>query len=129
MRKISLTQQQISYIVDFRLRPQTKFFYAWSWSTAAFLFLEYELGVVGLASLPRTVSFWENLVLVCSACCAAASLAWAKRRAGRDLIRAGEEDEEIKKREGPRRGSARWCKGKEQQNKEIVRIVKRSLHL
>ncbi len=72
-------------------------------STSAALFLEYEVGVVGVAfALPKTVSFWENLCLVSAAAAAAASLAWAKGRARRDLVWSPAEREAKK---------AKYCKG------------------
>merc|ERR1711976_233911 len=43
-------------------RPHTKFFASWSLATFFTLFYIYQIHVVGFISLPRTVSFWENLV-------------------------------------------------------------------
>ena len=48
-----------------RYRPKTKFFYAWSCTTAAYLFYIYEVKCVGLFwDLPKVISWWENLVFI-----------------------------------------------------------------
>ena len=63
-------------------RPRTRFFFSWSASSAGWLFYIYEVKCVGLLwDLPKLISWWENLVLVCGS---AASLLLYRR-----LVRAG----------------------------------------
>ena len=46
-------------------RPHTKFFASWSLATFTTLIYIYQIHVVGFISLPKTISFWENLVAMC----------------------------------------------------------------
>ncbi len=69
------------------MRSQSKFFPAYSVSVAIVFFLEYQIGIVGVVHLTRTVTFWENLVLVCLLVVSLGMYVWARKRAARDRVR------------------------------------------
>jgi len=45
-------------------RPETKFFVSWSLATFGFLFYVYQIHIIGIFNLPKTISPLENLVLI-----------------------------------------------------------------
>lgn len=55
------------YRLIWRFKPQNRFYSSWSVATTCTLVYVYEFEVVGVFALPKTISFWENLVLISSA--------------------------------------------------------------
>ena len=45
-------------------RPETKFFVSWSLATFGYLFYVYQIHIIGIFNLPKTISPLENLVLI-----------------------------------------------------------------
>ncbi len=63
-----------------RFRPRTKFFAIWALSAFFFLFVYvYEIQIVGIFALPKTVSFFENAFLIGTLVIAGFSLRKIKR--------------------------------------------------
>ncbi|TRY78454.1 hypothetical protein TCAL_06153 [Tigriopus californicus] len=61
---LMLPSLYIWYRLIWRFKPHNRFYTSWSVATTCVLFYVYEFEVVGFIALPKTISFWENLVLI-----------------------------------------------------------------
>ena len=89
-----------------RRRPRTKFFASWYVCSTALVFYVYQMEVLGfIISIPKTISFWENLFLILPLVATLYSVREIRGRAKRDRLDAAPDGEG-----GGGNANVRYCK-------------------